>query len=324
MLEPALYRNLDLAAPFVCYRSDRAHRTLMERQDLLPYIRSYRGPLFTTTIHTRSRISRFIRWSRGKPSDEHIPWTETQNFKAAIIIFTKATNIRDLHFTDLVDWASDPDCEPVKMAVFKMKLTRLVLRVGEEWTNAIQVLQAQPELKHLALRWGTTELDKLEPTDVPKLRSLSATLRVAAAIVPGRPVQKLDLLDAVGDLILAQEPFSKLSQSLGPVSTFAISMLNEQDIENLLPILQMIAHHLPHIEDMTILVGGVVSAQEVCAFSCTCISTLRLMDTIFVGIGCNPVFPISPPAGPVVPGLGPRFKYYPRASRSPDKRQHIR
>lgn len=239
----------------------------MERQDLLPYILSYCGPLFPTSIHpsgSRSRISKVVQWSKAKLSGgESIPWTESQTFKAAITIFTKVINIRDLQLTDFPEWTVDPTLEPVRTAVSKMKLRRLVLKVGGNSTNAFQVLQAQPELEHLELGWGTTELEKLEARDLPNLTSLTATLPEAEAIVPGRPVRELHLVGAIQDHSAAEKRFSTLSQSLGPVSTLAMSFYGTQDIENMLPTFRMIAHYLPSIEDFTISVGGVISAQEV-------------------------------------------------------------
>ncbi|KAG9016707.1 hypothetical protein FRB90_002429 [Tulasnella sp. 427] len=252
ILEPALYRPLDLIAPLVCYTSDKAHRTLLERQDLIPYILSYRGPLLTTTIVYEGKLF------RGKDSGQD--WGD-QNFRAAITIFSQAINIRDLQFTDWVDWTSDPIWEPVKLGVSKMKLRSLGIRAGGDAQNVYRVLQAQPLLEYLELGWETKDLDKLQTADLPELKSLRATLSEAAALVPSRPVQDLDLLSSTMEY--TEELLSKLALSTGPISTMSVRFHEPEELGNVRNILRMLASALPHVQDLTVTFGGDVFGKAV-------------------------------------------------------------
>ncbi|KAG8975961.1 hypothetical protein FRC05_004892 [Tulasnella sp. 425] len=213
LLETALYIHLGPFYPWFHYGANPLHRTLAERPDLILCIRSYIGPLIPlpkpspiTSSHALPPRKRTLRgmlrirkvMEPAKPPPP--PLTETEPFKNAVFIFTKATRIVDLDFTDTHDWASDPIFEPVKAAVFNMSLTRLYLWHSAEPT---QVLRAQPELEHLEIGWNVPSLEGLDKADLPKLRSLVATLQDASHIVPGRPVEQLTL--ASSDLPYQQD-----------------------------------------------------------------------------------------------------------------------
>lgn len=194
----------------------------------------------------------------AKPSPP--PLTETESFKNAVFIFTKATRIVDLDFTDTHDWASDPIFEPVKAAVFNMSLTRLYLWHSAEPT---QVLRAQPELEHLEIGWNVPSLKGLDKADLPKLRSLIATLQDASHIVPGRPVEQLTLASRFDTNDFNPALFQRLALSTGPIIKLSTGLYNQGGNQNAQIPLRLASQTLLDLEQLTIEVHGTILGQVV-------------------------------------------------------------
>ncbi|KAG8946607.1 hypothetical protein FRC00_009499, partial [Tulasnella sp. 408] len=198
LLEFILYIHLSPIDPWDEWKCGLLHRTLVGREDLIPHIRSYCAPILHNRYPNRpppkqSKIHGFWRRTRvDPPSREVTPIGETEAFKNAVFVFSRATNIVILGFTGPHDWTSDPNFEPIRAAVSKMDLNRLQLR---NYTQPAPVLRAQPTLEHLEIGGANDvqELADLQKTDLPKLKSLTTTLEEALLIVPGSPVEHLDL-----------------------------------------------------------------------------------------------------------------------------------
>lgn len=262
LLEIYLYRHITPAHPSNHCRNDYLFRTLAEREDLLPYIITYHGYVLPLAApQQRSFLDRF-RASK-KPTPEKFwafPINETENFRRAVTIFTKAVNIVDLQLEDRFAWESEPLFDPIKNAVAKMSLRRL----GVSYCNDLpKILRDQPELEELQLAWGSPTLKKLEATDVPKLRFLSARLQQAADLVPGRPVKRLKLNTAFGSPYFDERLFEKLSLSTGPITDFSCWIDHPRDGEAVRASIRAIARNLPSVEKLTLGVGGTITGQPV-------------------------------------------------------------
>ncbi|KAG8897865.1 hypothetical protein FRC01_011135, partial [Tulasnella sp. 417] len=246
VLEPNLYRHLNLLDPKLYRRSGRLHLALYNRPALLSQILTYHGPIFPPNygeILWNRRIDEDPRWSMG------------------LTVFQKAVNIRDLYFTDYLNWTAGYQLAPYREAVDNMVLDRLVIQVRDGLVDVVQVLRKQPELTRLELLWGGGGWENLEATDVPKLRSLSATLETAALIVPGRPVDEVNLLPSQGVRRLQEELLECLSLSTRVVRKFEMKLYDPFDEDAVRDTIQALARKLPAIEDLTIYVGGKISGR---------------------------------------------------------------
>ncbi|KAG8968047.1 hypothetical protein FRC05_001680 [Tulasnella sp. 425] len=270
LLEPTLYVHL---GPFSSWKPDQGkplHRTLAERPDLIQYIRSYKGPVIPPSVRSYTQpppkrtLQNMFRVRKTmesiNPPDPPIP--ETEGFRIAVFIFTRATQIVDLSLVDNMDWNSDPIFEPIKTAVSEMSLNRLYL-----WGCAkpIQVLQTQPELEHLELGWNVGSVEGLDKVDIPKLKSLTSMLEDASYIVPGRPVEQL-ILSTKGRL--DTDLFSCLALSTGPILKLSMWAYDHWSIRNGLWFaqngqrpLQIASQNLPNLEQLTIDVNGRIPIQ---------------------------------------------------------------
>ncbi|KAG8962123.1 hypothetical protein FRC00_010309, partial [Tulasnella sp. 408] len=228
LLEIYLYRHITPAHPLNHSRYDYLFRTLAEREDLLPYISTYHGYVLPLAApQQRSFLDRFRASKKSKPENFWVlPINETETFRRAVTIFAKAVNIVDLQLEDCFPWYSDPLFNPIKNAVEKMSLRRLSVSYS---IDLPQILRDQPELEELQLAWGSPTLKKLEKTDVPKLRSLSAQLREAADLVPGRPIKQLKLNTVFGSPDFDERLFEKLSLSTGPIIEFSFLIGRPRD-----------------------------------------------------------------------------------------------
>ncbi|KAG8913637.1 hypothetical protein FRC01_004448 [Tulasnella sp. 417] len=127
--------------------------------------------------------------------------------------------------------------------------------------RAVPQLRAQPELEHLELSFVPARLRDLRETDIPKLKSLKATLEDAAAIVPGRPVEEFHHISTPGELDLDEYFVRKLSLSSGPITTLVTRLHQPSDHDSVRGLLQVFACHLPELRHLTLTVLGKVSGQ---------------------------------------------------------------
>ncbi|KAG8922924.1 hypothetical protein FRC01_013445 [Tulasnella sp. 417] len=137
-----------------------------------------------------------------------------------------------------------------------MSLKRLSL-----WNcnDLLPVLQDQPELEELRLKWCSATLENLEKTDVPKLRHLCAELHQAACLVPGRPIEHLSLDTGFGALHFDEQLFDKLSLSAKPITEFSGILICPWEDEMTRSAIRAIARNLPSVERLTLDIGGSIS-----------------------------------------------------------------
>ncbi|KAG8923907.1 hypothetical protein FRC00_005711, partial [Tulasnella sp. 408] len=274
VLAPTLYRHLNLLDPDLHKRSGRLHQGLQDRPDLISQIVTYYGPVF---------LSKF-----DEASNNYIPWnydlSKDARWSAGLTVFQGAVNIRDLHFTGYYSWINGSVWAPHRKAVDDMVLDRLVIQVPNGSVNVVPLLRNQPELTRLELLRGGDGWGNLEETDIPKLKSLSATLETAALIVPGRPVSAIKLLPSQGGDRLQEGLLQCLNMSTRPIRQFEMricGLYKEDWVRNQL---QTLARNLPAIEDLTIHVGGRIPGEmllsEIPAFGS--ISSLTLLEANLV------------------------------------------
>ncbi|KAG8944347.1 hypothetical protein FRC04_002006 [Tulasnella sp. 424] len=263
VVEPVLYRHLILTEGQRYVRSGLLHRTLDSRPDFILYVRTYHGPVIPPHYYAdssqRSAIERAkVLGRRG--------WTSYESGRAAMAtrIFEKAVNIQDLFFIDGHDWID----EKVRWsrlfdAVCRMKLDRLALQIQGRPTYVAPLLRAQPGLTHLHILQGSARLGGLVESDLPMLRSLRSTLHHASVIVPGRPVEDLQLVRALAEQRQDECWFKQLAQSTGPIKRFSMALHNPTDDDLVQETIRMIARYLPSIEHLRLKVGGRMSAAIV-------------------------------------------------------------
>ncbi|KAG9026008.1 hypothetical protein FS837_004754 [Tulasnella sp. UAMH 9824] len=262
LLEIYLYRHINPARPLSQSRNDYLFRTLAEREDLLPYIITYHGQVLPCAPYQgQSFLDRFRAFTKSKPENfEALPINETETFRRAVTIFTKAVNIIDLQLLHCSEWESEPLFDPIKNAVAKMSLRRLTVSYC---SHLPQILRDQPELEELQIGYGYCPLEQLEETDAPKLRSLSAELLEAADLVPGRPIKQLNLDTPFGLPGFDRRLFERLSLSTGPVIEFSCWIGHPQDGEAVRSSIRAIARNLPSVEKLTLGVGGIIAGEPI-------------------------------------------------------------
>ncbi|KAG8947372.1 hypothetical protein FRC04_010820 [Tulasnella sp. 424] len=266
MLEVNLYRRITTLSPWCSHRYDCLFRTLEQRQNLLPCIRTYHGPLLPAVLEPppepaqkQSFLGKFKRWRRVEPINYGVrPINPMTGFKRAVFIFQKAINIEELHFTDSSTWLSDPLFEPIQKAVSEMSLRKLTLWHCEGMTR---VLRDQPELEELSFGWNDHGLEQLEKTDVPKLKALTASLQEAALLVPGRPIERLRLLPGFGPQDSDEPLFDNFLLSTTRITAFSIRLYHPWEYERLRTAIRAIARTLPELERLTMTVEGQISGR---------------------------------------------------------------
>ncbi|KIO25293.1 hypothetical protein M407DRAFT_25410 [Tulasnella calospora MUT 4182] len=144
-------------------------------------------------------------------------------------------NIAILEFTGPHDWTSDPKFEPIRTAVSKMPLIRLHL---QNCNQAAAVLRAQLTLEHLEIG-------------------------LASLIVPGSPVEQLDLTSGYDTESWDDKRFKSLSESTGPITKFSMHLHYPLVDEGTRQTLRLISRHLREIEHLTIIVLGCISEQVI-------------------------------------------------------------
>ncbi|KAG8925011.1 hypothetical protein FRC01_010796 [Tulasnella sp. 417] len=264
LLEVSLYRHITPVFPWKYHRSDRLFRTLLDRPDLLPYITIYFGPLLPSIItppQKRRFLDRFKKWQRLSPTAPKTPpIDERESFKRAVTVFTQATNIVDLNFTDCSTWTSDPLYKPIKLAISKMSLKRLSIW---ECQGLVEVLRDQPELEELQLGWGCSDLDQLQNTDLPKLRSLSVDLKEAAYLVPGRPVDRLELSVPFRAPDFDIRLFDRLSLSTRSITYISATLSKSWGYEVVQNAIRAFARNCPDTERFLITVIGPITRKTI-------------------------------------------------------------
>ncbi|KIO20870.1 hypothetical protein M407DRAFT_29530 [Tulasnella calospora MUT 4182] len=258
LLEVSLYRHITLPYPQKYDQNYRLFRTLVERQDLIPCIVTYHGILLPLVAPQKKFF--LDRLKHSMPNNFWaLPLNEAGGFRIATAIFAKATNIVDLELRDCFAWESDPLFDPIKKGIARMSLRRLAL-----WycPDLLQVLRDQHKLEELQVGWGSSSLEKLERTDVPELRRcLSTQLQDAAYLVPGRPIEQLELDTAFGSPDFDERLFNKLSLSTAPITDFSGIINHPGESEEVRASIRAIARILPNIEKLTLRVGGSISGQ---------------------------------------------------------------
>ncbi|KAG8945480.1 hypothetical protein FRC04_000765 [Tulasnella sp. 424] len=254
--------STDLLDPDLHRRGYRLHETLLKKPALIDQIVTYYGPIFPP---------------KPKPTFEDPRWDVGT-------IFQRAVNIRDLYFTGYINWIQAYDWIHIKEAVEQMVLERLVIQIGGRSVDVIPLLRTQPELTRLELLWGADGWEELKKKDIPKLKSLTATLDVAALIVPGRPVEEIDLLPSQSTRRVDEKLLQCFSLSLRPIRKLGMKLYNPFDEDSVRDALQAVARELPFIEELTISVGGKISSRmlllEIPDF--TCIRILTLLDASLI------------------------------------------
>lgn len=271
LLEPILYRHLFLYPDTGIFpKSNRLHNTLIVRQDLLPHVLTYHGPLAPNppmagpSAWTR-KTSGWYRFRRNS-SPSGRPATREERLGISETIFPRMINLRDLHFTDFFDWSTQQLWDSFDHLKSSMALQRLVLRIGGDPQRAISILRAQPGLKHLEfLPGGGHRVEGLQKTDIPELSSLKATFSQAVVIVPGRPVTKLELTQYYGPYQtdhqnpLNEDLFRQLALSTSAITDFAVRLQRPWDDAVVKQSLQLFARVLPRIERLRVFVCGMVT-----------------------------------------------------------------
>ncbi|KAG8894777.1 hypothetical protein FRC00_008470, partial [Tulasnella sp. 408] len=249
------------------------HNTLVGRPDLLPGILIYSGPVTPNVSELEQALTAARRmktvWIRLRhavsPSRTHP--SHDQCFQNAKKIFSGMVNIQDLRFTDEVGQWSPELWDTFTTAKSNRNIERLSLRVHGDYPFLISILRAQPRLKHLDIaRSGGTRVQGLQSTDLQELKSLRATLSEAAVFVPGRPVEKLELLHyEVGPLFLDHEPnpveahFKDLERSTCDIKDFTLRFQRSWDDNVSERNLRFAIRYLPRIEQLSLVVHGMLS-----------------------------------------------------------------
>lgn len=284
LIEPIVYRHINEYDHHFFRSKGKIFNTLMERRDLLPHIFSYSGPLAPYIAE-----SNLIEGAGSGSSDESAP-TPTPRIMATI--FTQAINIRDLRFTEMYDWDRG-QCDTwreIATPVSRMCLNRFSVEKYFFKGDVLPMLRQQKELTKLVLPYYIPRLEEsdLEGTDVPKLKELTATLVQAAQIVPGRPVESLEIhvwgcsYNGAGPLFerlrLASRPIISLDiplffsgydqdkrshQSVNESNHSGDETDDNDKDESLVATIRMVFRYLPQIEALAITVDGDVSQEVV-------------------------------------------------------------
>lgn len=279
LVEPMLYHSIVLdysTERRYPLKSHLLHDTLAERQDLLPFILTYHGPLIPNVMALQrvvandEAMTKKTRWSRFRTPTAQPTYrkllTYEERFGMAKSIFNGAINMRELHFTDFVDWFSRQLWDPFDAIKSSMKLEKLVLHIGGDSPYLVPILRAQPRLKELELLRGRRgPVQRLQSTDLPELRYLKATLAEAAVIVPGRPVDKLALIfyssrdEDHQEIVFNEGHLKQLALSTCGISDITIRFHRACSDEVIERNLRLVAQYLPKIERLCLFVWVGVS-----------------------------------------------------------------
>ena len=125
------------------------------------------------------------------------------------------------------------------------------------YADIARLLGYHTSITHLEIS-GILNIDPLLRTDIPNLHTIVAHCRVAAAIIPGRPVQSITALhytEPGGDEIDVYAVYSTFAQSTVPVTYLKVDLEDRiAPIHNLTGMLmQYFAWRLPHLEHLAFL-----------------------------------------------------------------------
>ncbi|KAG8965692.1 hypothetical protein FRC05_003080 [Tulasnella sp. 425] len=268
LIEPTLYRHIQVfrtheEETLGRFKGHLLHRTLVNRPDLLPFVLSYHGP-FKPETPVLKRVARDeqptkpkSRWFKAKAETENPPeklptFQEVQVLKTANAIFRGMINLRDVHFTDRIDFST------ILVLEYLKNLEKLALNLEGYSIYLVYALRNQPRLKHLELlRAGGSVW--FPSTDVQELRSLKAPLLEASKIVPGRPIETLELLDDSYNWTsrsysggVAENLFKDLTRSACEITDFTIRFGYSGNDETIERYLQLVARYLPSIEQLCV------------------------------------------------------------------------
>lgn len=119
-------------------------------------------------------------------------------------------------------------------------------------SQTIDILRLQPRLECLDLAWGydpALSAADFQPSDLPRLRSLTSNVAIARYLVPGRPVESLTM-DGMPRVADADETWEAFSTSTGPLKHVTMNIhCEERLVENL----QAMADHLTSLEALNLI-----------------------------------------------------------------------
>lgn len=309
LVEPVLYRYIVLDCSTERRDPLKSHLlqdTLAGRQDLLPCVITYHGPLVPDVMALRriaksEAMRKQARWSKFRTT-QSTPWkalSYEERFEIAKTIFSGAINMRELHFTDFVDWFSRQLWDPFNAIKSNMNLKKLVLHIGGDSPYLVPILRAQPGLKELELLRGRgSQVPGLQHTDLPELQSLKATLSEAAAIVPGRPVRKLELIiySSRGEIhqqnIFNEDLLRQLTLSSCDIADLTVRFHRALDGNFVGENLRLVAGYLPRIERLCLSVRGGVSDNLLLGtvFMFSSLQSLKLIGVVLMEESHDAIF----------------------------------
>lgn len=262
LVEPLLYRSLTPDDTWRSCRRIRLLKTLGERQELLPLIRSFQGFLIPTSVSGPHRSTedapRYDLWP-----GEHF---QDQWLAIAVPLFAQAINIRNLDLTDYSAWGDNGRWELFKSVVSNMKLEGLALNCSSLGPlEFAPILCEQPGLTRLELDCPTAGFDGLGKEDIPQLTIFKGTLRQAGIIVPGRPIKRLGVTCVWLDecQCVSEHAYQTLALSSDKIKEFTLVPHPAPDDDTFRVVLQLITQYLPDIVNLTIVPKFTVSAEVV-------------------------------------------------------------
>ncbi|KAG9033671.1 hypothetical protein FS837_002409, partial [Tulasnella sp. UAMH 9824] len=260
ILEPIVYQHLRPAGDWKTWRRLRLFKTLQEQRHLLPYIQSFRGLLIPTDGARPYEPSEEVL----SPQRSRKELIRNEWLASAAPLYAQAINIRDLEFTDYMGWDPNGSWKVFKNMVSNMKLDRLAFISSSDGVlDFTPVLRGQPELTKLELCCFAARFERLEDTVAPNLKLFKGTLKQAAAIVPGRPVERLEAVcPRTGKCeCLDEDVYRKLSQSSKAINILELQPHSHFNEETIRGMLRLAVRYLPRMLELTINAETYLSVQ---------------------------------------------------------------
>ncbi|KIO18917.1 hypothetical protein M407DRAFT_31425 [Tulasnella calospora MUT 4182] len=223
LVEPLLYRFLNPDGSWKSYRRIWPIKTLGKHQDLLLFIRSFRGFLTPISIHGPSHPLEEVQ------KDNIWPMQRFQGQWLPIVV-------------------------PLLTQAINMKLNSLALNstlgIGGQ-LDFTPLLRRQQELTRSWLNCVTAQFEGLTMEDVLQLTSFKGTLPQATLIVPGQPARKLEVSCLWLNeqcLCLSEHAYQKLALPSEAIKEFKIAPHCRPDNGTFRRVLQLIAQYLPKLK----------------------------------------------------------------------------